>query len=1099
MPRPALALLTGLLGILQLACASVPPAGPPTEEPPTLRAEKGASVERALEGEEKHDYLLRLEKGQYLDLRIQDRGGRLEVSLRDPGGLPVATGATRGQDDWKLLLWVTEIPGEYRLRVKPRDLGEPAGKYGIEIRDLRRATVEDGIRVAAQELVGEGLREIQDQNTRCQGVRSLEQALLLWQLAGDSEGEVDLLNQLGLLARGEGRIREALDWYERTLPRARDAGYREGEALVLNNLGYAHQRLRESDKAVDFYSRSLALWEEVGDRAEQAFVLLNLSNLYLETGRYVEARPWLEQGLALAVAERDLKREGNFWGGIGFVQYSESNIEAAFQSLRRSFDLSAAVGDVESAARVASNLALMYNHAGQLQQAMEFLLDALEKVEEPETRGYVLYNLGGVYISLGKPEDALDAYQKAFEAFQSLGVGFSDWAARSLTGVGATLHRRGDAETALRKYQEAQALDAELAIVKQHLGMASLDLDRPEQALEFFTAALRLAEESSDHHQVGLTRLAMGTAYRRLGQLDLAAEQFNQGIEVASQNRTTGLMAPLLLRRAMLRRDRGQLREAQADVEQALSIIESTRRNVLGQDLQISFFASRRGYQEFQIDLLMRLDRLQPGQGYRAQALAASERARSRGLLDLLAEGKVAIDEDVAPDLKEQETRLAADLSRVQGNLRAELSAASPDERRVQALQEERARIDESRERLEWEIRKRHPRYAQIRYPIPLDLAAIQSELDEQSALLEYAVGQESSFLFVVTREGLETHELPPAPVLQERVLRLRDKLKKESQRQRRAYFEEAYQLYRDLLAPAAEALRGKSRLLIAPDGALHLLPFEALLTAPDGSSFTDAPYLLRAYAVSYVPSASVLAELREARTEPTAGTNRLRFVAFADPEYETPEGVGPGSPTRSLPEGVERWNLARLPDSRREVSEIAKLYPDRSRVYLASEAREANVKHNDLVSGAEILHFATHGHLDERHPEHSALLLANEKTRESGEDGMLQAYEIFRLKLSASLVVLSACQTGLGEEVSGEGLVGLARSFFYAGAPSLVVSLWNVSDKATTDLMVPFYSGLDGADKAEALRQAKLRMIDAGVYDHPFYWAPFILIGDPK
>lgn len=1099
MPRPALALLTGLLGILQLACASVPPAGPPTEEPPTLRAEKGASVERALEGEEKHDYLLRLEKGQYLDLRIQDRGGRLEVSLRDPGGLPVATGATRGQDDWKLLLWVTEIPGEYRLRVKPRDLGEPAGKYGIEIRDLRRATVEDGIRVAAQELVGEGLREIQDQNTRCQGVRSLEQALLLWQLAGDSEGEVDLLNQLGLLARGEGRIREALDWYERTLPRARDAGYREGEALVLNNLGYAHQRLRESDKAVDFYSRSLALWEEVGDRAEQAFVLLNLSNLYLENGRYSEARPWLEQGLALAVAERDLKREGNFWGGIGFVQYSESNIEAAFQSLRRSFDLSAAAGDVESAARVASNLALMYNHAGQLQQAMEFLLDALEKVEEPETRGYVLYNLGGVYISLGKPEDALDAYQKAFEAFQSLGLGFGDWAARSLTGVGATLHRRGDAETALRKYQEAQALDAELAIVKQHLGMASLDLDRPEQALEFFTAALRLAEESSDHHQVGLTRLAMGTAYRRLGQLDLAAEQFDQGIEVASQNRTTGLMAPLLLRRAMLRRDRGQLREAQADVEQALSIIESTRRNVLGQDLQISFFASRRGYQEFQIDLLMRLDRLQPGQGYRAQALAASERARSRGLLDLLAEGKVAIDEDVAPDLKEQETRLAADLSRVQGNLRAELSAASPDERRVQALQEERARIDESRERLEWEIRKRHPRYAQIRYPIPLDLAAIQSELDEQSALLEYAVGQERSFLFVVTREGLETHELPPAPVLQERVLRLRDKLKKESQRQRRAYFEEAYQLYRDLLAPAAEALRGKSRLLIAPDGALHLLPFEALLTAPDGSSFADAPYLLRAYAVSYVPSASVLAELREARTEPTAGTNRLRFVAFADPEYETPEGVGPGSPTRSLPEGVERWNLARLPDSRREVSEIAKLYPDRSRVYLASEAREANVKHNDLVSGAEILHFATHGHLDERHPEHSALLLANEKTRESGEDGMLQAYEIFRLKLSASLVVLSACQTGLGEEVSGEGLVGLARSFFYAGAPSLVVSLWNVSDKATTDLMVPFYSGLDGADKAEALRQAKLRMIDAGVYDHPFYWAPFILIGDPK
>ena len=243
-----------------------------------------------------------------------------------------------------------------------------------------------------------------------------------------------------------------------------------------------------------------------------------------------------------------------------------------------------------------------------------------------------------------------------------------------------------------------------------------------------------------------------------------------------------------------------------------------------------------------------------------------------------------------------------------------------------------------------------------------------------------------------------------------------------------------------------------------------------------------------------------MLAALRQPRTEPPAA-GRLRFVAFADPDYGTgTEEEEPKLRLRSLPQEAERWYLPPLPDSRREVLDIAKLYRGSSRLYLEREANEENVKHNGRVERAERLHFATHARLDEHRPELSSLVLADEKARNGEEDGLLQAHEIFRLKLSADLVVLSACETGLGEEVSGEGLVGLSRSFLYAGAPSLLVSLWSVSDGATPDLMVSFYEGLDRRhDKADALRRAKLQMIGRSRHAHPSYWAPFILIGDPK
>jgi CHAT domain-containing protein len=247
------------------------------------------------------------------------------------------------------------------------------------------------------------------------------------------------------------------------------------------------------------------------------------------------------------------------------------------------------------------------------------------------------------------------------------------------------------------------------------------------------------------------------------------------------------------------------------------------------------------------------------------------------------------------------------------------------------------------------------------------------------------------------------------------------------------------------------------------------------------------------------VPSAGVLAELampRESRERQETAEAPKRFIGFADP-VPTMAAAQPPHVLRSATNSPAE--LPRLLESRREVTGIAGLYPPgESQLFLNGAATEENVKNNPLLRTARRIHFATHGFLDEKRPELSGLVLS--RGAGSREDGLLQVYEIFNLELDADLVVLSACDTGLGAMVSGEGLIGVTRALLYAGARSVVVSLWQVDDDSTPDLMISFYRHLDqDADKAESLRLAKLEMIRQGRFSHPFYWAPFILLGEPR
>ncbi|MEM4284463.1 MAG: CHAT domain-containing protein [Candidatus Caldarchaeum sp.] len=533
-----------------------------------------------------------------------------------------------------------------------------------------------------------------------------------------------------------------------------------------------------------------------------------------------------------------------------------------------------------------------------------------------------------------------------------------------------------------------------------------------------------------------------------------------------------------------------------SNLEGAIGLLESLRAAAPGPELRASFFASNRDYYEFYIDLLLQLHEREPGKGHDLGAFEASERARARSLLELLTEARIEVTAGIAPGLKERERAVHARIAGIQSQLLRAHAQARPNAAEIAALEEALKRADEERQQVELEIRRRHPRYAELQYPEPIGVRALQARLDERTALLEYVLGWEKAVLFVVTREGFQAIRLGATAEIRERVEKLRAAIASGPLRMAWAnYVVNARRLYQELVQPAEKWLVGKQELVIVPDEILYYLPFEVLLTSGEVTVEDPRrlPYLVRSYAVSYAPSASVWASVSRAEV----GRPEKTLLAYADPVYGE---VGVESAVgRALNSAFgELKKLPPLRSSRREVEGIAKLYSaEEVTLYLGAQAREENVK-GEALDRYRFVHFATHGLLNEQAPSYSGLVLTLPSgARQAQEDGLLQVYEVFNLKLNAELVVLSACETGLGKQMRGEGLIGLTRGFFYAGAGAVVVSLWKVADVSTAELMVRFYRHLKaGRGKADALRRARLEMLEEGRFMHPFYWAPFVLMG---
>ncbi|HYU34587.1 MAG TPA: CHAT domain-containing protein [Thermoanaerobaculia bacterium] len=1096
-----LSLLPGLLALC-LACSpavSSPKPKPTPKTEPSSLLEEGKPVERVLRGGERQEHRLAVQAGWYVRLEIEQTGIDVVASLLGPDGAVLySTDDPDGLQDKEVLSLVAPAQEELRLVVTPHDPNAAPGAYRVVLVARRPVGPGDRERAAAYKARAEAWRLISlpKEQGRQEAIRLLEEALRLWEGVGEIRSQIDVLHDLGAQELAASDIPAALTDLRQALSLSLEVKDPKLQALSHTNLAAAFLALGDYPQTLDHYQQALTLWKESGDLGKQGLVLYGIGLIYRDRGDFDQALRYLSEALPLRRDSGDAQGALYTLVALAGVYQGRGEMEKASASLDQALDLSRSVGG-NSEAVVLSTMAQFHRFRGELGDALERLVQArayYHRVKDDAYEARVLHNLGLVYVDLGD----LDKAQHAYEEGLALVTGKSaEGEARFLNSLGWTLYLQGDSERALGDLERGLALSREknlpgaMAEALGRTGAVYVALGRDQEGLRFLQEELTLRRKSGDRANEAASLLELGRAWQALGDLGQAEDSFHAALDLGQRTENTGLQAACLYQWAVLDRQRGDLPQALDRVRNAIQIIESVRSRVSSEKLRTTYLASKRAWYELYIDLQMRLEEKDPGQGHAAAALEASERARARGLLDLIAEGRIDVQEGIAPDLKRQETELGARLSWIQERL-GEILAQDSENSRIADLRSQLDQAGEKMEQLEEEIRRRHPRYAEVRYPTPLRLEQVQGLLDSRTALLEYFVGQEGSFLFAVTHQDLSVYRLPSAKVLEEKVQDLRTVLGRPGILALGPFRSEAANLYQILLGSATAQLSRTPNLLISPDGPLSLVPFEALLSNPSsGASYKKLRYLLRDHAVSYVPSASVLDGLREPRPLPASEAAAAKgLIAFGDPIYPSAQAAlalrGSGS-TSTAPQ---------LPGSGREVEAIAHLYPaSEVMLYMRENATEENVKANPLIQTARRIHFATHGFVDEVRPQLSGLMLT--RGPGSGQDGLLQVYEIFNLRLNADLVALSACETGLGERITGEGMVGLTRAFLYAGARSLLVSLWPVSDLSTPDLMTAFYRNLgDSGTKAEALQRAKLERIDAG--DEPYRWASFILSGDP-
>jgi len=857
----------------------------------------------------------------------------------------------------------------------------------------------------------------------------------------------------------------------------------------------------------------------------------------------------LQEALTLARSIRDRYGESEALANMGVAYF----VQADYQKTIEMFTLALAIwqetGDRQGQAVAYTSIANAQNGLGEWEKVIETLKKALlinQAQGDPLNEAITLSNISSFYLKVGDTEKALEYANLALPIRREVRDRAGE--ANTLSIIGSAYKASGDLSKAIEFYEQALALRplsdrrAEASLLC-NLGAAYAAMGDTQAALAYLKLALPLSREAGDRRLEASALRGFGEVYHLLGQTATALDHFNESLPIARATGDRDGEARSLHFIARMHRDLNQIQEARVNIEAAIGIIETLRARIPDQQQRSSYFASVRSYYDLYVDVLMRGRNERDSETLNVLAFEASERSRARSLLDLLVEARIEIRKDVDPALLHRERTLQQSLN-TGAEQQIRLLSGKPTAEQAETAAKRVASLTTQLQEVRTQIRAASPRYAALTQPEPLSLKQVQEQvLDPDTLLLEYALGDKRSYVWAVTQETITGYELPSRAEIEAAARDFYNLAKSNAKSEVIALT--AAQFSKMLLAPAA-AQMGKPRLAIVADGALQYIPFAALpkpetrshgeaAMRRDGASLIPAPShrvaaslsprvgsvpLIVDHELVMLPSASTLA-LSRRETRGRVASAKLVAV-LADPVFDSEDvrvrrasadgkdaekqagAVEKGSMLfRSVEEtGVAggEWPLPRLLGTRREAQTILSLAPETlKRRALDFEASRETALSSDL-SQFQIVHFATHGLINNRHPELSGLVLSLADKQGRSQNGFLRLNEIYNLRLPAELVVLSACQTGIGKEVRGEGLIGLTRGFMYAGARRLTASLWQVEDAATSELMGRFYRGMLGDKRlsaASALRAAQIEMFKQKQWRSPYYWAAFVIQGE--
>ena len=936
-------------------------------------------------------------------------------------------------------------------------------------------------------------------------------------------------------------LRQAIDKFNQSIPLWQAAGDDTGRALALEKVAAVYRVLGDNPRALEFLHQALSLRRAGSDQARTAETLSDIAGVYLSVGEMPKAIDSYNEALRIARTIGDRKVEASALTGMGRVHDAWGEYEQAVTDYTGALQLARAMGDRRAEAAATGNLGRLHQTAGDSQQALEQYREALRLFQELNDRSRMataLHLIGAVYHSLGDLRQAIGFYDEAITVARTLGNRQAE--AQTLNTMAMVRSALGEHAAALTLLDAALPLaravaDPRLVAYTLHnYGDLYSAMGQWQKALEYELEALPLRRAARDRDGEAHVLLQIGFIRYKLGDATNALTAFTDALAIAKDLRDQSAEALASVGLARVERDAGHLIVARDYLNDALGRIESVRNGIAIQELRTSYSAGVQDYYELYIDVLMQLHKSRPSEGFDSLALQASERARARSFVELLAESRGDIRQGVDPTLLEREQALHRRLN-AKAERQRQVANDPANRQQAETMARELDRVATELQELEGQIRARSPHYATLTQPQLLNAREIQQQvLDDNSLLLEYSLGKERSYLWAVTKTGVRAYDLPARADIEAAARRVYSLLTArqgqpgESPAAIRAKVREAETSYpaaaaalsQMILGPIVPRITAGTRLLIVSDGALQYIPFAALPAPSSGAEntavhdLTVAAPLIVEHEIVNLPSASVLAVLRKELAGRVPAPRTL--AVLADPVFDRDDArvrrdgaqtatardrqgtaaqrpgagslqVGPGEP------------LARLPFTRREAESILAAVPPNQQLKALDFHASRTTLTGDSLRQYRIVHFATHAFLDDEHPELSGIVLSLVDERGEPQDGFIRLHELYNLTMPADLVVLSACETALGREVRGEGIVGLTRGLMYAGAARVVASLWKVDDAATADLMKRFYAGMlseQPLSPAAALRAAQVAIWQQKRWSAPYYWAAFMLQG---
>ncbi len=909
--------------------------------------------------------------------------------------------------------------------------------------------------------------------------------------------------------RLEGEFKKSIELFNKTILIAKKNHNKKEEYKSILKLGLLYWNVGQLKESSRKYKQALSLLQnlelkKLQDECQDSLEIYRMYNdgkKFRDSGIYLKSIESFEKAVDLSKKIGSKEHEVKCLRQLSVPYLALNNLKRFFSLNQEGLIISQYLNHRKEEGRCLNNIGLFYEKLDNYSNSLNYYEMALSIAKDLNEKGeelICLNNIGNIYNKIGNYIRALDYLEKSLIITQQEGDNYYIYWAWN--NIGLTFRTKGlisgkkeDFDMALDYFHKClrltrKTVDIEAEVyVLNNIGSVNSELGKYDKALITFKSGLKKAKEIQDFEMMGLILTNIGVVHYNQGNYAESTKYYEEAIALA--NGKDQILWETYMESARAYEKQNEYKKALKLYKKSIKITEDIRSTIDLEELKARFLGTDKRIDAYHyvINLLANPSEFHPTEENKLEAFNYVEKAKARAFLDSLELSKVDLSEGVNPELLNREKEIMKDISQVH----TKLLSAEPSPENKKILKEELIKFENELETLKREMRRISPAYADIQYPEIIKLKEAQKKLlDSKTVFFEYCIGKENSWAFVITKKDLKIFPLPKRDDLRGEIT---EYLKAVNDKDNHN-FQPGYNLFGMLVSPGLD--KNIKNIIFIPDDILHFFPFETLITHSDSKE-----WLINNYNISYAPSISSYSEIVK-RKKSNGEKPRKDILAFGDPYFgklETEENKNNVFQnffsSNIYSAGAQAFY--RLKYSGMEIDKIAPLFKkSKTKVFQRENASEDQLKKPGLnLENYKIIHFATHSIIDNNIPARSSIVLSLDE--DPTEDGFLQMREIYNLKLNSDLVTLSSCQTGLGELIRGEGIEGINRAFFYAGASSVLMSLWAVNDQASYQLMERFYYHICASESIKnALRKAKLEMINSGVLSHPYYWAGFIASG---